>query len=102
MYETPRTRLAAYGLAVLATALTLLIRWALMPVLGERALYSTFLPAIAICAYFGGVWPGLLATGLSALSVGLFIRPPHTRPTATARATRSPFYSFWSASFSAA
>jgi PAS domain S-box-containing protein len=80
MRESPRARLVPYGVAVLATALTLLVRWALMPVLGERALYSTFFPAVAICAYLGGLWPGLLATGLSALSVSLFIRPPHYSP----------------------
>jgi two-component system, sensor histidine kinase and response regulator len=80
MSETPRTRLVAYGLALLAPALTLLVRWALMPVLGERALYSTFFPAVVFCAHLGGLWPGLLATGLSALAVGVFISAPHYSP----------------------
>src|SRR5262245_38781815 len=80
MHERPRARLTAYGLAVLGPALTLLARWPLMPVLGERALYSTFFPAVVISAYVGGLWPGLLATGLSALAVAFFISAPHYSP----------------------
>jgi PAS domain S-box-containing protein len=36
----------------------------------------TFIPAILIVAYFGGFWPGLLATVLSALGATYFLVEP--------------------------
>ena len=68
MHEGPRSRLVAYGVAMLATAVSLLVRWPLWPVLGDRALYMAFFPAVLIAAYFGGFGPGLLATSLGALA----------------------------------
>ena len=62
MHETPRARLVAYGVAVLAPAVSLLVRWPLWPVLGDAVPHMTFFPAVMIAAYFGGFWPGLLAT----------------------------------------
>ena len=67
MHETRLARLVAYGLALLAPAVTLplvllLVHLHLGTVLGDRVLYMTFFPAVIIAAYFGGFWPGLLAT----------------------------------------
>ena len=62
----------AYGVAVLATAACLLIRWPLRPVLGDAVPHLTFFPAVMIAAYFGGFWPGLLATILSAVAANYF------------------------------
>jgi two-component system sensor histidine kinase/response regulator len=77
MHEYPRTRLAAYGVAMLAPAVTtLLVRWPLWPVLGDRILYMTFLPAVLIAAYLGGIGPGLLATSLGALVTTYFLVEP--------------------------
>src|SRR5437660_4816041 len=73
MSERPRPRLFAYGVAVLATALSLLIRWPLGPVLGDAVPHMTFFPAVMIAAYFGGFWPGLLATILSAIAANYFL-----------------------------
>ncbi len=73
MHETPRSRLVAYGLALLATLGSLLIRWPLWPVLGKAVPHMTFFPAVMIAAYFGGFWPGLLATILSAVAANYFI-----------------------------
>src|ERR1700730_15139238 len=73
MRETPRARLAAYGMAVLATAACLLIRWAFRPLLGDAVPPLTFFPAVMIAAYFGGLWPGLLATILSAAAANYFV-----------------------------
>src|SRR5438105_2675235 len=73
MRETPRARLVAYGVAVLATALLLLVRWPLWPVLEDAVPHMTFFPAVMIAAYFGGFWPGLLATGLSAVAANYFL-----------------------------
>jgi PAS domain S-box-containing protein len=73
MRETPRARLVTYGVAVLATAVSLLVRWPLWPVLGNRVAHMTFFPAVVLAAYFGGFWPGLLATILSAVAASYFI-----------------------------
>ena len=66
MHESPRTRLIAYGVAVLGTAGCLLARWPLWPVLGNRHPYLTCFPAVFISAYYGGFRPGLLAALLGA------------------------------------
>ncbi|WP_175517107.1 PAS domain S-box protein [Planctomicrobium piriforme] len=56
-----------------AIAVTLLFRWQLQDVLGERGLYSTFLPAVIIAAHFGGLWPGVIATLVSAALTNLLL-----------------------------
>src|SRR5438552_1771086 len=73
MHESPRARLVAYGVALLAPALSLLVRWPLWPVLGDAVPHMTFFPAVMIAAYFGGFWPGLLATILSAAAANYFL-----------------------------
>ena len=73
MNETPRARLFAYIVAVLAPAVSLLVRWPLWPVLEDAVPHMTFFPAVMIAAYFGGFWPGLLATGLSAFAANYFL-----------------------------
>jgi len=73
MHETPRARLVAYSVAVLAPAVSLLVRWPLWPVLEDAVPHMTFFPALMIAAYFGGFWPGLLATGLSAVAANYFL-----------------------------
>jgi PAS domain S-box-containing protein len=66
-HESPRSQATAYVTALIATALGLLLRYWLAPHIGERGLYSTFLPSVIVAAYFGGLWPGLLVTFLCAL-----------------------------------
>src|SRR3979411_1702485 len=73
MNETPRARLVAYSVAVLATVASLLIRWPLWPVLGDAVPHMTFFPAVMIAAYFGGFWPGIVATLLSAVFANYFL-----------------------------
>src|SRR5258708_2102303 len=73
MSETSRTRLVACSVAVLAPAVSLLVRWPLWPVLEDAVPHMTFFPAVMIAAYFGGFWPGLLATGLSAVAANYFL-----------------------------
>ena len=67
-----RRPLITYGVAVLATLVCLLIRWPLWPVLRNAVPHMTFFPAVMIAAYFGGFWPGLLATILSAVAANYF------------------------------
>jgi two-component system sensor histidine kinase/response regulator len=73
MHETSRARLVTYSVAVLVTAGCLLIRWPLWPVLGNTVPHMTFFPAVMIAAYFGGFWPGFLATILSGTAANYFL-----------------------------
>src|SRR5437764_11126163 len=73
MHETPRARLVAYSVAVLATVVSLLVRWPLRPVLGDAVPHMTFFPAVMLAAYFGGLWPGIVATLLSATAANVFL-----------------------------
>ena len=76
MNETPRTQLAAYGVAVLATLICLLIRWPLWPVLGDALPNMTFFLAVMLAAYYGGFWPGMLTTILGAVAANYFLARP--------------------------
>jgi two-component system sensor histidine kinase/response regulator len=71
-YATP----IAYGTALAALLAALLLRWYSNPVLGERALYSSFLPAVMLAAYFGGFWPGFAYTMVCALLNNFLLVPP--------------------------
>jgi C4-dicarboxylate-specific signal transduction histidine kinase len=65
----------SYGIAVLSVAAALVISgW---PALHLRdAPVSLFLCAVILSAWFGGVWPGSLATALSALAFYYYFLPP--------------------------
>src|SRR5262245_23670947 len=76
MHETPRARLVAYGVAFLATGVSLLLRWPLWPVLEHSAPFMTFFPAVILSAYYGGLGPGLLATLLGAAAADFFLIEP--------------------------
>ena len=73
MHERARHPLIVYGVAVGATVASLLVRWPLWPVLGDAVPTMTFFPAVMIAAYLGGLWPGVLATVLSAAAANYFI-----------------------------
>jgi PAS domain S-box-containing protein len=77
MHETRPARLIAYAVAVLGPALSLLLRWPLWPVLEDYLPHMTFLPAVALAAYYGGLRPGLLATVLSAVAADSFLLRYH-------------------------
>ncbi len=76
MHETSPARLVAYGVAVLATGFSLLVRLPLVPWLGSNAELMTFFPAIILSAYVGGLGPGLLATFLGAAAGRYFLIEP--------------------------
>ena len=79
MRESPRARLVAYGVAVLATGGSLLLRLPLVPLLGYHAELMTFFPAIILSAYLGGLGPGLVATFLGAAAGQyFFLEPRHS------------------------
>ncbi|HJX29944.1 MAG TPA: PAS domain S-box protein [Thermoanaerobaculia bacterium] len=67
---------ASHALAVLAVAGALGVRWLLGDILGEASPFLVFVVAVLLTARFGGFGPGLLATGLSALTATYFFLPP--------------------------
>jgi PAS domain S-box-containing protein len=72
--QGPRWRL--YGFAVVLTAVTLLLRLGMTPWDGGQSLLILFLFPIVISAFLGGLGPGLLATGLTAVVSDYFLLPP--------------------------
>ncbi|HET6931507.1 MAG TPA: ATP-binding protein [Candidatus Acidoferrum sp.] len=65
----------SYWIAILAVGLALAIsRWPALHL--QDALVSLFLCAVILGAWFGGIWPGLLATVLSAFAFYYFFLPP--------------------------
>jgi len=78
MQDSPRYRvLLAFVISLLVAAIALLGRWHLSVVLGERALYSSFLPAVMIAAYLGGFWPAFFITVLSAAVGNMVLVEPY-------------------------
>lgn len=73
------SRLIHYTTAVLAATAAAAIRVSFMPFFGDRNELVMFYPAVMVSAWLGGVWPGIVATVVSALLVGyLFLEPVHT------------------------
>src|ERR1700726_87400 len=77
MHETLCARLVAYGVAVLASGVSILLRWPLWPVIGDHTPFMTFFPAVILSAYFGGLGPGLVATFVSGAGAAFFLLKPH-------------------------
>ncbi|MBD3883674.1 PAS domain S-box protein [Phormidium tenue FACHB-886] len=67
MLEARQTLLSRYSVAVLASLLALLVRFLLVPVLGDEAPLLVFIMPVMFSAWYGGLGPGLLAMGLSVL-----------------------------------
>ena len=67
-----------YGLALLSTAVAFFVRWLLNPALEAGAgVFLPFICANVISSWYGGLGPGLLATGLGAcLAYYAFLPPP--------------------------
>jgi PAS domain S-box-containing protein len=65
-----------YGAAVVAVGLTASVRGLLHPVLGNEAPLLIFVLPVFLAAWYGGLWPGVLATALSALVGVFFFIPP--------------------------
>jgi PAS domain S-box-containing protein len=73
----------SYWIAVVSVGAALVIsRWPMLHL--QDAPVSLFLCAVILSAWFGGVWPGLLAAALSALAFYYYFLPPihslHAKP----------------------
>lgn len=66
---------ARYVFALALVAVALLVRLAIAPLSGGIQ-YVTFFPAVALAAVVGGLWPGLIAAGVSAALASFFFWPP--------------------------
>ena len=64
-----------YAAAVAAALLTLLLSELLRPIILPNP-FLLFFAAIAISAWYGGIGPGLLTTGLTVVAASYFSQPP--------------------------
>ena len=69
-------RLPRFAIAVAAVALALAIRHAVGTGFGPSVPYVQFYPAIFLAAWFGGLGPALVATGLATAAASYFALPP--------------------------
>jgi PAS domain S-box-containing protein len=67
--------LVAYGAAVAAVVLALLLRLAATPWLGPTIQYLTFFPAVLAASWFGGFGPGAAAAALATVASFVWILP---------------------------
>src|SRR5256885_12886295 len=74
MMRVPRFEILRYVVPVVAVALALILTLVLQP-LNTPIRFPLFYLAVAFSAWLGGLGPGLLATGLSALTVAYFFLP---------------------------
>jgi PAS domain S-box-containing protein len=72
-----RSLLLRYGLAAVSVALVGEMKILLEPLLGRDSPFLLFFAAVMISAWYGGLWPGLLAAILSALITDFFFLPPY-------------------------
>src|SRR5262245_54370897 len=72
----PRSPLIRYGVAVLAVAVTLWLRVALEPFIGEGSYLVSFFLTVVVSSWFGGLGPGILATVLSTVGGWYFMVKP--------------------------
>jgi signal transduction histidine kinase len=74
-----RRKLYEYGVALLAVAGAILLRWLLTPAFGFRVPFVTVMGAVAVAVGVGGLYPALLATVLGyVLARWFFVEPTHT------------------------
>ncbi len=69
-------RLLPYLLAVVLPLTVLFIRLLLSATVGEHALLFLFMPVMLVSSLLGGLWPGLLATAVSAILSSYFLLTP--------------------------
>ena len=71
------TALTKYGFAFGVIALATCLRLVLNPYLGHGVPFLLFFPAIVLIAWFGGKYPGIVSTAVTALISWYALIPPH-------------------------
>jgi signal transduction histidine kinase/ActR/RegA family two-component response regulator len=66
-----------YAVVAVAVLLATLLRLSFAAALGDGVPFIFYFPAVVVCAWFGGLWPGLVATAFSALAAAYAFMPPH-------------------------
>jgi len=64
--------LVRFSIAIASVSGTALLRTALDPVFGDKFPLVPFFPAIIVSAWFGGIWPNIAATVISAAAASYF------------------------------
>src|SRR3712207_2014022 len=70
------TPAARYGVVALAVGLAAAVKWLVDPALEAESPFLLFVVAIAVGAWFGGLRPGLFATGLALVVCNYFFLEP--------------------------
>ena len=65
-----------YLISIVIVFAALLLRWFLVPLVGELPLFITLYPAIMLAAIIGGLWPGIFAVLLAGIVAVYFLISP--------------------------
>lgn len=71
------SRTARYGFAIVVVVIAALLRQILSTALGAGVPFILFYPAVALAAWFGGFWPGVLSTVLGGFFAWYMFMPPY-------------------------
>jgi len=74
--QISKTTARRYAVALLATAMALLIRLGLNPLLGDHVPYITLFPAVAFCAWYCGTGPSILSVVVALVGAQYWFIPP--------------------------
>ena len=66
----------SYGISVFALVVAVFVRWLLDPILGDHLAFVTLYVALAIAAWYGGLWPTLLVVVAGGLIAAYAFIPP--------------------------
>jgi PAS domain S-box-containing protein len=85
-----RSRVSRYTFTILAVTLATFLRFVLTPLLDLEVPFILYFPTVVLCAWFGGLGPGLLSTALGGLAALYFFLQPQysltiSEPTAMAQ-----------------
>jgi len=76
MFPRNPSTLARYGFTIAAVTFATLLRFTLEPVFGFEVPFIIYFPTVVLCAWFGGLRPGLLSTALSGITAWYLFIPP--------------------------
>jgi PAS domain S-box-containing protein len=71
------SKLARYAFAITVIVIAGLLREILSTVIGAGVPFILFYPAVAVAAWFGGFWPGVLSTVVGGLTAWYFFIPTY-------------------------